>query len=95
MDNHMTTHDYYWIVRNNCVPALKDLNHHYTGQRNLDGIFWTQDGAPPHHANQVIQYLEGQFGNRLYALGTQIGHEWAPRSPDMNPWGKFKHLSSI
>ena len=85
-EDHMTTNDYYWIVRNNCVPRLKALNQGYTGQYNLNEITWTQDGAPPHRANRVIQYLEGQFQNRIFALGTNLGHEWAPRSPEMNPW---------
>ena len=57
----------------------------YTGHRNLDEITWTQDGAPPHRARRVIQYLEGQFQNRIFALGTNLGHEWAPRSPE-NTW---------
>ena len=90
LDGHMTTQQYKRIVRYRCVPALKALNG-----GTLEGITWTQDGAPPHREHSVIEYLEGQFGDRLYALGSQQGEEWPPRSPDLNPldfwaWGYLK-----
>ena len=83
LDGHMTTQQYKRIVRYRCIPRLKALNG-----GTLEGITWTQDGAPCHREGSVIAYLEGQFGDRLYALGTHLGNEWPPRSPDLNPLGE-------
>ena len=83
MDHYMDTANYKRILRYRCVPALQALNG-----GNLQGITWTQDGAPCHRERTVMAYLEQKFGDRLYALGTNLGQEWAPRSPDLNPLGK-------
>ena len=52
---------------------------------NLDNIVWTQDGAPPHTANRVIDYLDGQFGEKVISKRSLQGMEWPARSPDFNP----------
>ena len=56
---------------------------------------WQQDGAKPHQANSVMDYLDRQFGPNMLALKARQGHPWAPASPDMNPcdfwlWGDLK-----
>ena len=43
-----------------------------------------QDGAPPHFAINVRNYLSQTFGyDRVISRGCQ--HIWPPRSPDLNP----------
>ena len=54
-----------------------------------------QDGAKPHPANNVMDWLDQIFGKRMLALKSRQGHFWAPSSPDMNPcdfylWGDMK-----
>lgn len=53
-----------------------------------------QDGAPPHYANSVRQFLYEKFSpQRVISRGCDI--VWPPRSPDLNPldfwfWGALK-----
>ncbi|CAF1680033.1 unnamed protein product, partial [Adineta ricciae] len=54
-----------------------------------------QDGAPPHFAVDVRQYLDHQFPQRWIGRGGPI--RWAPRSPDLTPldfflWGHLKNI---
>ena len=84
---------YYRLLRYHVIPRLKQLNG-----GTLNGLTWTQDGAPPHRTNQNINYIDGQFGNRVFAWKSRTGAEWPPRSPDLNPLGKsschqLTHLS--
>jgi hypothetical protein len=59
-------------------------------------IMWLQhDGAPPHFARDVRNYLNETFPNRW--IGRRGAIEWPPRSPDLNPidfflWGHFKEV---
>lgn len=60
--------------------------------------WWQQDGAKPHQARMVMQWLDGIFGERLLALKSLRGVDWAPSSPDMNPvdyylWPRMKSLT--
>ncbi len=52
-----------------------------------------QDGAPPHIANPVKDFLRNQFGDDI--ISRHFPHAWPPRSPDLNPcdyflWGYLK-----
>ena len=46
-----------------------------------------QDGARPHTAHASLKHLRVFFKNRLISLN--IDHEWAPRSPDLNPFAFY------
>jgi hypothetical protein len=53
-----------------------------------------QDGAPPHFAIIVREWLDHHFPDRWIGRGGPI--LWAPRSPDLTPldfflWGYLKH----
>lgn len=55
--------------------------------------WFQQDGATPHTARSVLEWLEQTFGNRLFSLKT--ANVWPPHSPDMSPldfylWGYLK-----
>ena len=74
-------------VRYVVIPELKRLNG-----GDLAGITWTQDGAPSHTANRVMDYLDGQFGPNVISGRSRRGTDWPARSPDLNPldfaiWG--------
>lgn len=52
------------------------------------------DGAPPHHANIVREYLTLLFGNNWIGRAGPI--QWPARSPDLTPcdfflWGYMKN----
>jgi hypothetical protein len=54
-----------------------------------------QDGAPPHFALNVKQFLNEEFPNGWIGRGGPIA--WPPRSPDLTPmdyfiWGYWKEL---
>lgn len=56
-------------------------------------IIFMQDGAPPHWALKVRDYLNATFPDRW--IGRRGAIEWAPRSPDLTPmdfffWGVLK-----
>lgn len=56
-------------------------------------MIFQQDGAPPHFALAVRQYLDRRFPNRW--IGRRRPVEWPPRSPDLTPldfflWGHLK-----
>ena len=58
-------------------------------------FFFQQDGAPPHFAVDVRQYLDHQFPQRWIGRGGPI--RWGPRSPDLTPldfflWGHLKNI---
>ena len=59
----------------------------------IDTVVYQQDGAPPHFATIVRNYLNETFPDRWIGRGSQ--RLWAPRSPDLNPldffvWGFLK-----
>lgn len=56
-------------------------------------MWFQQDGAPPHRAAIVRQYLNEIFPNRWIGIGGPM--YWPPKSPDLAPpdfylWGKLK-----
>ena len=62
---------------------------------DIDRLHFMQDGAPPHFARTVRQWLDQVFEGRW--IGRRGPIEWPPRSPDMTPmdfylWGHIKHL---
>lgn len=76
---------YLAILRDHMLPNLP--------RRNKNIVFM-QDGAPPHIANPVKDFLRNQFGDDI--ISRHFPHAWPPRSPDLNPcdyflWGCLKH----
>lgn len=61
----------------------------------LNTITFHQDGAPPHYANLVRDWLQEKFGDRV--IGRGFDNFWPPYSPDLNPcdfylWGYLKSV---
>ena len=53
------------------------------------------DGAKPHQARMVMEWLDTIFQDRMLAIKCLRGDTWAPYSPDCNPcdyflWGYMK-----
>ena len=60
---------------------------------NLNDLVFMQDGAPPHYATVVRNWLDRSFDQQW--LGRAGPHEWPARSPDLTPcdfflWGYVK-----
>ena len=61
----------------------------------IEQLRFMQDGAPPHFARSVRQWLDHAFESRWIGRGGLT--EWPSRSPDKTPldfylWGHVKHL---
>ena len=54
---------------------------------NFYELFFQQDGAPPHYALRVRDYLNEVFLQRWFGRRGSI--EWPPRSPDLTKWISF------
>lgn len=94
-EGNLTAEVYLNFLRFEVVPALAVL---YPNEDDPDiphdGIWFQQDGAPPHFGINVRQYLNDTFPNRW--IGRRGPVEWAARSPDLSPldfflWGDLKN----
>lgn len=59
----------------------------------MNNVWFQQDGAIPHTAKIVLEWLAEKFGEHFISLRSNI--EWPPHSPDLNPldfflWGYLK-----
>lgn len=79
--------DYLNLLQTHVIPQL-------TAKRKLSSTVFMHDGAPPHFATSVRDYLISKFGeDRIISRGCQ--RVWPARSPDLNPldywfWGTLK-----
>lgn len=77
------------LLQDVVVPAIEEIA---ANNDDIEPIF-QQDGAPPHFALIVRNYLDAAFPGSW--IGRRGAIEWPPRSPDMNPldyflWGHLK-----
>src|SRR6185437_7270063 len=82
----VTGERYLDMLINQICPAVEQLN-------DGDGIWFMQDGAPPHYATIVRNFLDERYPERW--IGRRGPVEWPARSPDLNPldyflWGYLK-----
>ena len=82
----MNAERYLEVLEGTLVPSLHAID------RDQDMIFM-QDGAPPHYATAVRQFLNDELSGRW--LGRRGPHEWPARSCDITPcdfflWGWAK-----
>lgn len=94
LHQNVTSQSYITLLENDFIPALIGI-----GDNCLNEDWFMQDGARPHTANVVLDYLNEFFGNRIisnrYPERFNSGFNWPPRSPDLNPcdfflWGYLK-----
>jgi len=81
--------NYLNLLRDQVVPAIENLY-----PDNIQDVWFQQDGAPPHFALVVRQYLHEAFTDRW--IGRRGAIEWPARSPDLTPldyflWGYLKN----
>ena len=90
LPNRLTGDVYYNFLRDE-LPELMAA----VPLRTRTLMWFMHDGAPPHFAVRVRNYLDQQYPARWIGRGRP--HPWPPRSPDLNPldfyfWGHLKQL---
>ncbi|XP_023312530.1 uncharacterized protein LOC111692677 [Anoplophora glabripennis] len=94
IEGALTGEKYFKFLRDDLIPAPAVL---YPNDVDPDlpnnTIWYQQDGATPHFAVIVRDYLNQIFANRW--IGPRGTIEWPPRSPDLTPldyflWGYLK-----
>ena len=59
------------------------------GQDLFNQTIWQQDGAKPHQANMVMDWLDSIFEERMLAKKARRGNSWSPSFPDINLYDSF------
>jgi len=59
MEDNLTAQMYEAMLREQIIPAIQEI-----AGRNLDDIYFQQDGVPPHYGVNVRQYLDKIFPDR-------------------------------
>jgi hypothetical protein len=88
--NTVTGDSYRGIISEMFIPDLLEK----VGDGIAD-VWFQQDGAPAHTANDTKAFLLDVFGERVISHG--FHHEWPPRSPDLTPcdfhlWGDVQEI---
>lgn len=75
------------LLKRKLLPALQRK------ATNFSSVWYQQDGATPHTATRVLEWLDDTFSGRYLSHRTE--KPWPPYSPDLNPldfflWGYLK-----
>lgn len=86
LDGTLTGAKYHTVLQEEIVPLLEQRG-------DFNSLWFQQDGAPPHYATVVRNYLNETFPGRW--LGRRGSVDWPARSPDLTPmdyffWGMAK-----
>lgn len=93
LPGNLTGEMYLELLENTIHPALVEILENNNNEYLENRLTFQQDGAPPHFAARVRQYLDETFPGRW--IGRRGAIEWPPRSPDLTPldfflWGHLK-----
>lgn len=88
IDGHLTGGTYLDMLRGVVSEYLEDMPLRY-----IQDFYFQQDGAPPHFARDVRDYLNITYGDHWIGRGSPV--PWPARSPDLTPcdfylWGEIK-----
>lgn len=79
---NLTSQRYLQFLENELSDALDEIN-----LRDLQLLWYQQDGATVHSTMPVRQFLDRKFGGKW--LGRYSEYPWPPRSPDLTPLDFF------
>lgn len=87
-EGNINADSYLNMLQEQIIPALQQFE-------NWGEFYWQQDGAPPHWALRVREYLNDIFGEKW--IGRDGPIRWPPRSPDLTPcdffvWGHLRNM---
>ena len=90
-EGRVTQYTYRELLETKVFPKMKEKLSLAGFKRTI----WQQDGAKPHQAVMVMNWLDTIFKERMLAIKCIRGDTWAPYSPDCNPcdfflWGYLK-----
>ena len=85
---------FFFAERTVTGTTYQDMLQLYAVPQLPEGTIFQQDGAPPHFAIPVRNFLDEQFPERWIGRGSSP-IAWPPRSPDLTPldfflWGFVK-----
>lgn len=88
LENRLVAETYMEFLRNELFTSLEN-----TPLLTRMNMYFQHDGAPPHTAHRVREFLNEHFAGKLIGAGGVIN--WPPRSPDLTPldyciWGWMK-----
>ena len=86
IDGTLTGAKYLTLLQRDVLPILQE-------REDFNDLWFQHDGAPPHFATCVRDFLDQTFPGRW--LGRRGCVDWPPRSPDLTPldfffWGAAK-----
>lgn len=84
LPNRLNSNEYLAFLRDHFQPLLEDVP--YALRRDM---YFMQDGAPPHFARAVRDYLHAQYPEKWIGRGQDAPIRWPPRSPDLTPCDFF------
>lgn len=92
LDGNLTGEMYLNLIENIVHPLLVDIVEN-DDRYSADELTFQQDGAPPHFARPVTDFLNATFPGQW--IGRRGPTEWPARSPDLTPldfflWGHLK-----
>ena len=76
----MNAERYLTMLRNEVWPIISAWD-------NIEDLIFMQDGAPPHFAIVVREWLNAQFPGKW--MGRRGSYEWPARNPDLTPCDFF------
>jgi hypothetical protein len=84
-EGRVTGDSYLEMLQEKMMPIISEWDE-------FSNLTFQQDGAPPHYALSVREFLNNEFSNWI---GRRGKIEWPPRSPDLTPpdfflWGYLK-----
>jgi hypothetical protein len=87
LDGALTGQRYLQFLTDDLLDAVP------LAMRRGEGLWFQQDGAPPHYLRAVRDWLDARFPGRWIGRGGPLA--WPPRSPDLTPldfflWGYIK-----
>ena len=85
-EENVTSDRYLKMIKEFLIPQLKQ-------KRAFSKAYFQQDGATPHTASVVRDFLTKKFQGRV--IGSKFENDWPARSPDLAPpdywlWGTLK-----
>jgi len=87
-DGTVNSQSYLALLKETLLPEIRRRN-------DDEDVYFQQDGAPPHYAQAVRDWLDENFPGRW--IGRRGPIEWPARSPDLTPpdfflWGVVKDI---
>jgi hypothetical protein len=82
-DTTVTKESYLEMLEKFFIPSLNEI----TQEEERENVWFQQDGASAHYANEVRNFLNITFPNKWIGRGGPV--EWPARSPDLNPLDFF------